>query len=304
MRARSKEQRKGTEMDKDGMDGVEQHLLFHKALIDDSVGSEKIDRYIGVLKESGPGETMNDPVDESIRSAFSLVLEHSMDPWCINIVEFARMYSVKKVRNAVDIIVAGKLIHMAWKILRMQSDITLEEGERLDPFGDDGWDMDFDLDVMNEPEKLYVPDIEFREAIRRNPTRSVTMMELLDAFEDAREEMELQMAREQARLELKAKEPRKFDNKAHEEDDERDVERVWSVIENLGTGPLPIRDLYVDDVRTNITTFVSVLHLVRDGRLTIWQDNMPYGEIFVEIKIDWSDGVVEDSPELVNRAVV
>ncbi|MCL2607130.1 MAG: chromosome segregation protein ScpA [Methanomassiliicoccaceae archaeon] len=291
-------------MDKDGMDGVEQHLLFHKALIDDSVGSEKIDRYIGVLKESGPGETMNDPVDESIRSAFSLVLEHSMDPWCINIVEFARMYSVKKVRNAVDIIVAGKLIHMAWKILRMQSDITLEEGERLDPFGDDGWDMDFDLDVMNEPEKLYVPDIEFREAIRRNPTRSVTMMELLDAFEDAREEMELQMAREQARLELKAKEPRKFDNKAHEEDDERDVERVWSVIENLGTGPLPIRDLYVDDVRTNITTFVSVLHLVRDGRLTIWQDNMPYGEIFVEIKIDWSDGVVEDSPELVNRAVV
>jgi len=282
-------------MERDGIEGMEQHLLFHKALIDDSVGSEKIDRYIGVLKDSGPRETMSDPIDESIRSAFSLVLEHDMDPWSINIVEFAKMYSVKKVRTSADMIVAGKLIHMAWKILRMQSDVTLEEGERGDEFGCDEWDLDFNVDAMNEPEKLYVPDIELRSAVRRSSVRPITMLELLDAFEDAREEMEIHMAREQVRLELLAKEPRKFDNKAHQEDDKEDVERVWSSIENLGTGPLNIRDLYVNDVKANITTFVSVLHLVKDGRLTIWQDNMPYGEIFVEIKMDWSDGVVEDT---------
>jgi len=295
----------GTEMETDGMIGVEQHLLFHKALIDDNVGSEKIDRYIGVLKDSGPRETMGDPVDESIRSAFSLVLEHDMDPWCINIVEFAKMYSVKKVRTAVDMIVAGKLIHMAWKILRMQSTVTLEEGERYDPFGDEGWDLAFDMDEMYAPEKLYVPDVEFREAVRRNSQRSVTMLELLDAFEDAREEIELHMIREQARIELKAREPRKFDNKAHEEDDEKDVERVWSRIENLGTGPLLLSDLYVNDVKSNITTFVSVLHLVRDGKLAIWQENLPYGEIFVEIKMDWTSGIVENmAGSLVEKAVV
>jgi segregation and condensation protein A len=61
----------------------------------------------------------------------------------------------------------------------------------------------------------------------------------------------------------------------------------------------------VNDVKANITTFVSVLHLVRDGRLTIWQDNMPRGEIFLEIKMDWMSGTVEDSSvELVKRAVV
>jgi len=292
-------------MGTDGMEGMEQHLLFHKALIDDNVGSEKIDRYINVLRESGPGETMHDPVDESIRSAFSLVLEHEMDPWCINIVEFARMYSVKKVKSAVDIIVAGKLIHMAWKILRMQSCVTLEEGERNDAFADN-WDMGFDFDAMYEPEKLYVPDVEFREAVRRTSVRPVTMFELLDAFEDAREEMELHIIREQARLELKEREPRTFDNKAHQEDDKKDVERVWNKIENLGTGPLPMRDLYVGDVKANITTFVSVLHLVKEGKLTIWQDNMPYGEIFIEIKMDWMSGILEDSSneELVKRAVV
>jgi segregation and condensation protein A len=189
----------------------------------------------------------------------------------------------------------------------MQSDVTLEEGERFDPFGDEGWDnMGFDLDEMFEPEKLYVPDVEFRGAIRRNSVRPVTMFELLDAFEDAREEMELHMIREQAREEAKLMEPKKYENKAHEEDNEKAVERVWSLIENLGTGPLPMRDLFVNDIKENITTFVSVLHLVKDGRLTIWQDNMPYGEIFVEIKMDWMSGVVEDSEaeELVKKAVV
>ncbi|MCL2890532.1 MAG: chromosome segregation protein ScpA [Methanomassiliicoccaceae archaeon] len=290
-------------METDGMTGVEQHLLFHKALIDDNVGSEKIDRYIDVLRDSGPSETMGDPVDESIRSAFSLVLEHDMDPWCINIVEFARMYSSKKVRSAVDMIVAGKLIHMAWKILRMQSSVTLEEGERNDAFDD--WDMNFDMEEMYAPDKLYVPDVEFREAVRRNSQRSVTMLELLDAFEDAREEIELHMIREQARLELKAREPRKFENKAHEEDDERVVERVWSRIEELGTGPMLLRDLYVNDVGENITTFVSVLHLVRDGKLALWQDNLPYGDIFIEIKMDWTSGIVENMAEsIAEQAVV
>ena len=294
-------ERDGTEI----MERMEQHLLFHKALIDDSVGNEKIDRYISVLRDSGPGETMGDPVDESIRSAFSLVLEHDIDPWSINIVEFAKMYSMKKIRSAVDIIVAGKLIHMAWKILRMQSSITLEEGERMDHFGEE-WDMPFDMDAMYEPDKLYIPDVEFNAAIRRSSVRPITMVELLGAFDEAKGEIELHLAREQAREEMKAKEPR-FVNKAHEEDDEKDVQRVWDMVRNLGTGPLNIRDLYVNDVKTNITTFVSILHLAKEGKLTLWQDEMPYGAIYVEEKLDWSDGIVEDTEakeELVKRAVV
>ena len=286
------------------MEDMHQHLLFHKALIDDNVGSEKIDKYISVLRDSRPTETMGDPTDESIRSVFSLVLEHDMDPWCINIVEFARMYASKKVKTAVDLIVAGKLIHMAWKILKLQSAETLEEGERNDQFEDETF-FDFDMNAMYEPEKLYVPDVEFREAIRRNAVRPITMVELLDAFEEAREEMEIHMAREAARLELIAKQP-KFSNKAHLEDDAKEYERVLEKIMNLGTGPIPIRDLYVNDIKANITTIVGILFWVREGKLTIWQESMPYGEIYVEIMTEWIEGKIEDSEteELVKRAVV
>lgn len=277
---------------------MEQHLLYHKALIEDNVEAEKIDRYMRILAED-VGETMPDPVDESIRSVFRMVLDHDFNPWSIDLSEFVRLYTDKISDGNVDIIVAGKLVHMAWKVLRMQSDATLMESERYEETVMD-WGFDFDPEFFDETESLYVPSIALQQAFHRSPTRPVTMIELLDAFEDAREEIEMQIEREVKRQELKAKEPR-MSNTSHDDDGEKEVEAVWSRIEKLGTGAFTVSDLYTSDLKDNITTFLSVLVLVRDGKLAIWQDEMPYGEIFIEIKTDWMSGIVEDEPEQVIR---
>jgi segregation and condensation protein A len=274
---------------------LEQHLLFHKALIDDQTGTERIDNYLDILKENQCGERMSDPVDEAIRSVFSLVFENGMDPWEIDLREFVRQYSAKVRENTFDMIVAGKLVLMAWRVLRMQSDRTLLRSEEPEEQVDEIFEFD---EFGEEPEKLFVPDLELREAFRREPTRPVTMIELLDAFEDARAEVAVAEERERVRAAIKAAEPKRFDNKAHDEDDEKVVDSVWNKIEKIGTGAITITDLYTDDIMENIRVFVSVLHLVRDGRLAVWQDVLPYGEIFVEIKVDWMSGTVEDgSPE-------
>lgn len=273
---------------------MEQHIMFHKALIDDNVGAERLDRYMDILRNQDT-ERMMDPTDEAIRSIFSLVFENCLDPWEIDIREFVRLYAAKVKDDRFDMIVAGKLILMAWKILRMQTDRTLEESERDQIVMDDflfGVDADF---FMPEPETLYVPEADFTMAVRRSPVRPVTMMELLDAFDDAREEMEIFAERERIRLELRAKEPRKFENKAHDEDDKEDVETVWEKIQKMGTGAMNLSDLFTGSIMDNITVFVAVLHLVRDGKLNIWQTELPRGEIFVEIKTDWTSATVEDA---------
>ena len=82
--------------------------------------------------------------------------------------------------------------------------------------------------------------------------------------------------------------------KAHDEDDEKDIELVWERIQKLGTGTISLTDMYSADVNENITTFVSILHLVRNGKVAIWQDELPRGEIFIEMKLDWMTGTVED----------
>jgi len=165
---------------------MEQHLLYHKALIDDSVAYEKIERYMKILEED-MGETMPDPIDESIRSVFRMVLEHDFDPWSIDLSEFVRLYSGKITKGHVDLIIAGKLMKMAWKVLRMQSDVTLAESERGEvETVDFGYDFDPEL-FAEETEGMHIPQILLKEAIYRSPTRPVTMIELMDVWEEAHE---------------------------------------------------------------------------------------------------------------------
>jgi len=273
------------------IEDLEQHLLFHKAMTENTETYQRIGGYMDILSKAESGERLQDPVDEAIRSVFSLVLENGIDPWEIDLSEFVRLYNGKVVSNSFDMIVAGKLMLMAWKILRMQSDSTRTLSEP--PVFEE--DMDFDDSFFYEDEEtMVVPEVILRQAYTKEPTRPVTMYELIDAFEEAREEIEIQQQRERMRSQLKSKEPVKFDNKAHEEDDKQDVEEVWERIQKLGMGQICIEDLYTADLKENLKTFVAVLHLVRVGRLDVWQEAVPYGDIFVEIMAEGASGTIED----------
>ncbi len=269
---------------------MEQHLLFHKALAEDVQSFDRINGYMRILNNT-IGEKLNDPVDESIRAVFNLVLESGIDPWEIDLREFVRMYSKKVTNNTFDMIVAGKLLLMAWKILRLQSEVTYGKG--AEPIVEEEvFASDFDLE--DEDAHMAVPEVSFNKAFQRDTMRPVTMYELIDAFEDARAEIEVQQERERVKAELNAKEPRKFENKAHDEDDEKDVEHVWERIQRLGAGAIQIHDLYTHILMDDLRTFVSILHLVREGKLEIWQDTLPYGEVFIEIKMMGASGTLED----------
>lgn len=260
---------------------IEQHLLFHKALSDDSESFDRINGYMDILSHAEGGERLEDPVDESIRSIFSLAVEGRIDPWAIDISEFARIYANKVSEDRFDMIVSGKLLLMAWKVLRLQSEVTRERSEPQEPELEIPDDFFFE-----EDEGLFVPQVAFKEAYAREPIRKVTMYELIDAFEEARNEMAVQMERERVRKAIKEKEPRKFENKAHDEDDKEDVQAVWNSVKRLGTGEICINELYTSDLIHNLTVFIAVLHLTRDGRLDIRQENLPLGEIVIEMLID------------------
>ncbi len=273
------------------IEDLEQHLLFHKAMSENTETYQRIGGYMDILAKAESGEKLQDPVDEAIRSVFSLVLENGIDPWEIDLSEFVRLYNMKVVNDTFDMIVAGKLMLMAWKILRLQSESTRTRSEPpIETYEevDDGF-------FYEDEDMMVVPEVVLTEAFQRETTRPVTMFELIDAFEEARVEIEIQQERERVRSQIKSKEPTKFDNKAHEEDDQRDVEEVWERIQRLGTGQICIEDLYTSDLKENLKTFVSVLHLVRIGRVDVWQDSLPYGDIFLEIVTEGASGTIEDN---------
>ncbi|MCG7840573.1 MAG: hypothetical protein MIO87_01545, partial [Methanomassiliicoccales archaeon] len=76
------------------LDNVLGHLMFHKALIDEGRGGEKIDRYLGLLRsaEDELQLTGREPLDRSLQLVFELVLSNDLDPWDVDLMKFAQLY--------------------------------------------------------------------------------------------------------------------------------------------------------------------------------------------------------------------
>jgi segregation and condensation protein A len=279
-------------------EGVLGHLLFHKAMIDEDAGAEKIDRYLSVLRESKSQDSLRDPLDRSIETVFELVLSNNLDPWDIDLMQFTKLYAEKVKDEEVNFVLAGKLMLMAWSILRMQSEQVLSNSEtRSDSFMSD---LDFDTLDLFPPEprvRLCLPeDAELDEVVRHHGTRPVTLVELLDAFEEAQREEEQNYLREKQREANRLKLNAVFDTKAHNDDMERDVEDVWSRIFKCGSGALNIEDIWNGGREDLVSVFMALLFLARAGKISIWQDDLPYGKIMLEVKIAWDIGTLEDIP--------
>jgi len=275
------------------------HLLFHKALIDERNDAERINDYIRLVKERGQGHHVGieDPFDRSISLAFELVLDQGMDPWAIDLVRFTSLYMDRVKQGAqIDLITAGKLLHMAWSILRMQSEKLRQSAEPPpEPEPEEmGWDdlptMDeipSDVDAAYNERVLQAnPDDLLDEKVRHKGDRKVTLMELVEALESARREADARAAlvekRETEKANRSAARTRKAEGAAHREDTEGDIREVWERILGQNGVPIPITSIQEKSKEDMVKTLVSILFLARANKIRIWQDNFPYGMIYVQ----------------------
>src|SRR5256712_13435882 len=85
------------------------HLLFHKALISETEGGQRINRYLGMLNEIDQGMhvAVRDPFEKSIVAACELVLERHLDRWEINLVQFTKLFMDKVKKEGAGNLVGG-----------------------------------------------------------------------------------------------------------------------------------------------------------------------------------------------------
>jgi len=269
-------------------EAVLNHLLFHKALISESDGGQRINRYLTLLGEIDQGRyvAVRDPFEKSIVAAFELVLERALDPWEIDLVEFTKLY-LGRVRQegVVNFVTAGKLVFLAWSILKLQSDRILLSA--MPPEADvpaDAWD----LEMYREPEDLDYNQMvltgarmPLTEAIRREGRRAVTLLELMDAFDEARREAEAQMRLNALRQEALRRIAPNFHEKVHGEDLSEDIGLTWARLTEFDGDAVPLRSLTDGSVWDEVTIFMSILFLVRLEKIRVRQEQYPFGEIYV-----------------------
>ena len=166
------------------------HLLFHKSLIDEEDNSERINYYVKMLQKTNEGEhvSIDNPFERSIAIAFELVMRQQLDPWDIDLVNFSTMYINRAKKERIDLITAGRIILMAWKILKLQSDNLVVNIEEKDH--DEGFDWDdipSELWLQDDDDYSYtnlimkLPKPPINQPVRRDSKRKVTLMELLEA---------------------------------------------------------------------------------------------------------------------------
>ena len=273
------------------------HLLFHKSLIDEKDDTSRINYYVNMLQKTSEGEhvSIENPFDRSIAIAFELVMRQHLNPWNIDLVSFSSMYLKRAKEEKIDLMTAGRIIYMAWKVLKLQSDELVVSMEAMEEEGEPfGWgDIPTEMWYENDDEYSYtnlvmkMSEPPLDEPIRRKAKRKVTLIELLDAFDQARKESEeyrlIEQQRREERERLAEKARKHMIGTVHEDHLEEDVMAVWKKIKNYPKKTISLLELCEKRGREEIIkTLMSILFLAYDNKIRVYQKRFPYGKIYIK----------------------
>ena len=275
------------------------HLLFHKSLIDEQDDTNKINYYVSLLQKTDKGEhiTIENHFDRSIAIAFELVMQQHLNPWDLDLVSFSSMYLKRAQQEKIDLVTAGRIIYMAWKVLKLQSDNLVDsieqKEETYEPFewGDIPSEMWLSKDDAYSYTNLVInmPEPPLENPIRRDAKRKVTLIELISAFDKAKKEAEeyqlIEKQRQEERQRLAEKARKRMKGTAHEDHLEEDINNIWNRIKQQPKKIMPLIQICHKNTKEEfIKALMSVLFLAMDDKITIFQKKFPYGKIYIKNK--------------------
>ena len=277
--------------------------------------SRYLDRLVELATlEEAEHQFLIDPFDRSVALVLQLFQSSDLDPWDVDLSSFLEMFNerIKESEN-IDLPTCGRLVRMAWCILRGQASTLLERQENAFDFEeeevwdfDGGWESEFDdadynfsLGVLTGAADEALPQM-FEGRIHRDESRPVTLGELLMGLQDAgrlaaEQRLREEIAKERREANTRARE--RFSGSLHIEDLEGDLQRTWESlkIRSRGAGkPISLGDLVEDissksvesgipkeeaEAEAQVTALVSALFLTNRGYVDLNQENGRNGKI-------------------------
>lgn len=255
---------------------------------------------------------------DGIDVLFAMARQGKIDPWAVDIVEVADMFSAHLFQSkAQNLRYSSRVILYAALLLKMKADILdgIDISEIIPPepsVEPDGWEPDPD-DYFG-----YVPTnnvasfeevLQRRTSVRLNRNRVVTLRDLvrqLEFYAQLDKKVEIENAKKRAQQARRSRDlsrltPADMVNLAHEED----YKLGASILRNNLTEVLEREDKIELNELTllgldRITAYISLLFLVTEGDYTLKQDDF-YGDLYVIKK-----PVVEEmsEEELINSVIL
>ena len=264
--------------------------------------------------EEAEHQFLIDPFDRSVALVFQMFQSSDLDPWDVDLSSFIEMFNERiETAENIDLPSCGRMIRMAWSILRGQASSLIERQERAMDLEEEtewefeaGWEAEFDdadynfsVGIMTGAADESLPSM-FEGRIHRDEGRPVTLGELLLGLKDASRIAEEQRTREKIakeRREAQDRERARFSGSLHVEDLEGDLKRTWEALksrsmksESVGLGDVAeelIRKsklgMGAEEAKTEsqVTAFVSSLFLTNRGYISLDQEGGYNGRILL-----------------------
>lgn len=304
------------------------HLVFHKSLIRDADGGANVERYLALARDirEGVHVAIDDPYDKCVALVFELVINERMNPWDIDLRQFSKLYLARvKGVDDIDFITAGKLMLMAWSVLKAQTEEVLsaiariEEQRRVQIEGAAGaeagvmdmidanpW-MSADETTYNFTKAVIEADpLHLDEAVHPPGERPVTLYDLISAFEEAKEESTtravLEEERAKARAELDRARKSKVAGMMHSENLEEEIAQTWMRIlervhhEDSPAAKVAMSALHDGTKADFLSVFVSALFLAFNQRVVLSQEPFPTGDVMLQLTAQAQKGNLPAMP--------
>tara|TARA_Y100001970_G_scaffold292678_1_gene435107 strand:+ start:28740 stop:29741 length:1002 start_codon:yes stop_codon:yes gene_type:complete len=278
--------------------------------------SRYLDRLVELASlEDAEHQFLIDPFDRSVALVFQLFRSKDLDPWDVNLTSFLEMFEsrIEEAEN-IDLPTCGRLIRMAWQILRGQASSLIarqevawdDQNEDIFDFDVGGWeteftedDYNFSVGVLTGAADEVLPSM-FEGRIHREESRPVTLGELLMGLQSAKQISEEQRLREQIARERREANDRaraRFSGSLHIENLEDEIRRTWDALRlrqanqdepvNLKSIVEHLRDRSVEEgfdfeeaeSDAQVTALVSSLFLTHRGYADLTQEGGPEGVI-------------------------
>jgi chromatin segregation and condensation protein Rec8/ScpA/Scc1 (kleisin family) len=211
--------------------------------------SRYLDRLVELsLVEEAEHQFLIDPFDRSVALVFQMFHNSDLDPWDVDLSVFLELFN-QRINDSedIDLPTCGRLVRMAWSILRGQASTLLERQEQslIEDEVEEIWDVadswetefsdeeyNFSVGVLTGAASDMLPSM-FEGRIHREEGRPVTLGELLMGLQDAGRLSEEQKMREQIakeRREANEKARARFGGSLHVENLEDDLKRTWDAL--------------------------------------------------------------------------
>ncbi|MCK4718993.1 MAG: hypothetical protein KAT70_10010 [Thermoplasmata archaeon] len=279
------------------------HFLFHKSIVDEE-DTGKLDDYIQILGrvEDGRYNQIEDRWERTATTVLELMVQENLDPWDIDLARFSKAYRKQlKKRGVVDLISAGRLTFLAWSILADKASSLKHRAEEPPqileefPFTSEcaPWELFTPEDPYAAVTESLLEDPPIQPCIMHEERRKVGLVDLMEAFDEARREADLMVEIQKVRERLRKQQNPRLDitQKLHKENLEEDITRVWRALSGINKDKVTMEDLFIRDREEFVSVFVALLFLSREGKIELKQTRFPRGKITIKLLAPYEERI-------------